>query len=183
MQCEFASMHEGVGALTANRRQIPRGCLSVRKAPGFDVREQLKHCSGCLEVTQSSKPSLHGWQWRPAPAQRFRSLVAPWKAPSDRQTGGSGGGQVVESRAKEAEADDGGAVWVSALTLVDLAGSERLGKTGAQPRETCVVQHSPPDCRGPCSNSHTCREQISLVCSARRRILSTMHTRGTKDPR
>ena len=37
----------------------------------------------------------------------------------------------MESRAKEAEADDGGAVWVSALTLVDLAGSERLGKTGA----------------------------------------------------
>lgn len=28
--------------------------------------------------------------------------------------------------------DDGGAVWVSALTLVDLAGSERLGKTGAE---------------------------------------------------
>ena len=39
--------------------------------------------------------------------------------------------QVVESRARDAEVDDGGAVWVSALTLVDLAGSERLGKTGA----------------------------------------------------
>ena len=60
MQCECVSMHKGVGALTADRRPIPMGCLSVRKAPGFDVREQLKH--GCLEVTQS-KPSLHGWQW------------------------------------------------------------------------------------------------------------------------
>lgn len=42
--------------------------------------------------------------------------------------------QVVESRSREAgpEVDDGGAVWVSALTLVDLAGSERLGKTGAE---------------------------------------------------
>lgn len=47
--------------------------------------------------------------------------------------------QVVESRSKEAEADDGGAVWVSALTLVDLAGSERLGKTGA----SCRVGWSP----------------------------------------
>ena len=72
----------------------------------------------------------------------FSNLVAPWKAPSDRQTGGSGGGQVVESRAKEAEADDGGAVWVSALTLVDLAGSERIGKAGAETRETCFVQHN-----------------------------------------
>ena len=44
------------------------------------------------------------------------------------------GPQVVESRSREAgpEAEDGGAVWVSALTLVDLAGSERLGKTGAE---------------------------------------------------
>lgn len=43
--------------------------------------------------------------------------------------------QVVESRSREAGpvgVDDGGAVWVSALTLVDLAGSERLGKTGAE---------------------------------------------------
>jgi len=37
---------------------------------------------------------------------------------------------VVESRSRDTECDDGGAVWVSALTLVDLAGSERLGKTG-----------------------------------------------------
>lgn len=37
---------------------------------------------------------------------------------------------MVESRSRDAECNDGGAVWVSALTLVDLAGSERLGKTG-----------------------------------------------------
>lgn len=55
---------------------------------------------------------------------------------------------MVESRAKEAEAEDGGAVWVSALTLVDLAGSERLGKTGAASRETSVVQHSTSNFEG-----------------------------------
>lgn len=40
--------------------------------------------------------------------------------------------QVVESRSRDAESLDGGAVWVSALTLVDLAGSERIAKTGAE---------------------------------------------------
>lgn len=40
--------------------------------------------------------------------------------------------QVVESRSREPSTDDGGAVWVSALTLVDLAGSERVAKTGAE---------------------------------------------------
>lgn len=42
--------------------------------------------------------------------------------------------QVVESRSRDqsAGAQDGGAVWVSALTLVDLAGSERVAKTGAE---------------------------------------------------
>jgi centromeric protein E len=39
---------------------------------------------------------------------------------------------VVESRSRDAESLDGGAVWVSALTLVDLAGSERISKTGAE---------------------------------------------------
>ena len=40
--------------------------------------------------------------------------------------------QVVESRARDAESEVGGAVWVSTLTLVDLAGSERMAKTGAE---------------------------------------------------
>lgn len=40
--------------------------------------------------------------------------------------------QVVESRSRDAEVEDGGAVWVSTLTLVDLAGSERIAKTGAE---------------------------------------------------
>ena len=40
--------------------------------------------------------------------------------------------QVVESRARGEEAQEGGAVWVSTLTLVDLAGSERVAKTGAE---------------------------------------------------
>ena len=44
----------------------------------------------------------------------------------------SGLGQVVESRAREEEREEGGAVWVSTLTLVDLAGSERVSKTGAE---------------------------------------------------
>lgn len=43
-----------------------------------------------------------------------------------------GGGQVVESRSRDPQSADGGAVWVSALTLVDLAGSERIAKTGAE---------------------------------------------------
>ena len=38
--------------------------------------------------------------------------------------------QVVESRARDVESEEGGAVWVSVLTLVDLAGSERIAKTG-----------------------------------------------------
>ena len=40
----------------------------------------------------------------------------------------------MESRSRDqgADAEDGGAVWVSTLTLVDLAGSERLAKTGAE---------------------------------------------------
>ena len=40
--------------------------------------------------------------------------------------------QVVESRSRGEEAQEGGAVWVSTLTLVDLAGSERVAKTGAE---------------------------------------------------
>ena len=40
--------------------------------------------------------------------------------------------QVVESRARDAECDDAGAILVSTLTLVDLAGSERVAKTGAE---------------------------------------------------
>ena len=40
--------------------------------------------------------------------------------------------QVVESRSRDPESPDGGAVWVSTLTLVDLAGSERIAKTGAE---------------------------------------------------
>ena len=40
--------------------------------------------------------------------------------------------QVVESRSRDPESIDGGAVWVSTLTLVDLAGSERIAKTGAE---------------------------------------------------
>ena len=40
--------------------------------------------------------------------------------------------KVVESRARDAESEVGGAVWVSTLTLVDLAGSERMAKTGAE---------------------------------------------------
>ena len=39
---------------------------------------------------------------------------------------------MVESRARDVEGMDGGAVWVSTLTLVDLAGSERMAKTGAE---------------------------------------------------
>lgn len=39
---------------------------------------------------------------------------------------------MVESRSRDAESMDSGAVWVSALTLVDLAGSERIAKTGAE---------------------------------------------------
>ena len=39
---------------------------------------------------------------------------------------------MVESRARDAESQVGGAVWVSTLTLVDLAGSERMAKTGAE---------------------------------------------------
>lgn len=39
---------------------------------------------------------------------------------------------MVESRSRDAEVEDGGAVWVSTLTLVDLAGSERIAKTGAE---------------------------------------------------
>jgi len=40
--------------------------------------------------------------------------------------------QVVESRSRDPESTEGGAVWVSTLTLVDLAGSERIAKTGAE---------------------------------------------------
>ena len=40
--------------------------------------------------------------------------------------------QVVESRTRGEEVQEGGAVWVSTLTLVDLAGSERVAKTGAE---------------------------------------------------
>ena len=38
----------------------------------------------------------------------------------------------MESRSRDPESADGGAVWVSTLTLVDLAGSERIAKTGAE---------------------------------------------------
>lgn len=42
--------------------------------------------------------------------------------------------QVIESRSKEVNSEDGdfGAIRVSTLTLVDLAGSERIAKTGAE---------------------------------------------------
>ena len=39
---------------------------------------------------------------------------------------------MVESRSRDHETEEGGAVWVSTLTLVDLAGSERVSKTGAE---------------------------------------------------
>ena len=39
---------------------------------------------------------------------------------------------MVESRSRDQESEEGGAVWVSVLTLVDLAGSERIAKTGAE---------------------------------------------------
>lgn len=40
--------------------------------------------------------------------------------------------QVVESRSRDPDSPEGGAVRVSTLTLVDLAGSERIAKTGAE---------------------------------------------------
>lgn len=40
--------------------------------------------------------------------------------------------QVVESRQRNTEGDEAGAILVSTLTLVDLAGSERVAKTGAE---------------------------------------------------
>ena len=39
---------------------------------------------------------------------------------------------MVESRSRDPESADGGAVWVATLTRVDLAGSERIAKTGAE---------------------------------------------------
>jgi centromeric protein E len=40
--------------------------------------------------------------------------------------------QVIESRRRDADASEDGAILVSTLTLVDLAGSERVAKTGAE---------------------------------------------------
>ena len=40
--------------------------------------------------------------------------------------------EVVESRSRDPEGVEGGAVWVSTLTMVDLAGSERMAKTVRQ---------------------------------------------------
>ena len=40
--------------------------------------------------------------------------------------------QVIESRRRDADVSEDGAILVSTLTLVDLAGSERVAKTGAE---------------------------------------------------
>lgn len=113
--------------------------------------------------------------------------------------------KVVESRARDAESEVGGAVWVSTLTLVDLAGSERMAKTGAEglrAKEGASINKSlltlgtvinklsegaqAHGARAAFANPNACHRQtggraLSSTSSARRARRRTMCTLGTSN--